>query len=160
MTVRISTDNEDLSPDSEDLNWQWGSLTWQPAGIKGVGREDVGGEVVQGHPDPRHPRAAVGRRHEEDREGDQAQDEADHHHGDPEALEILLRGYDSYKLLDVKFPIRRENNQQDGSVLLQLSPSDWNWKQKTEFRIWNINLIVIWRLATVGWVVEVREVIS
>ena len=57
---------------------------------------------MQGDPHPRHPGARVGRRHQEDGEGDEAEDEADDEDRDPDTLQILLGGNDSHQLLEIK----------------------------------------------------------
>ena len=57
---------------------------------------------MQGDPHPRHPGARVGRRHQEDGEGDEAEDEADDEDRDADTLEVLLGWDDSHQLLQVK----------------------------------------------------------
>ena len=48
-------------------------FTCDPGGVELVGFEGVWGEVSDGHPGAGHPGAQVGGRHQEHRQGDQAQ---------------------------------------------------------------------------------------
>ena len=55
---------------------------------------------MERHPDPMHPGAQVRGRHQEHREGDQAQDNLDDQHRNTDPFEVLLRWNHSHQLLE------------------------------------------------------------